>query len=371
MNGAAPEQPLPNILVVDDTPANLQLLVGMLKEHGFKVRPVPNGELALRAVRISPPDLILLDISMPEMDGYEVLARLKADEATRDIPVLFISALSETAGKVRAFHAGGVDYVTKPFQFEEVVARVRTHLELRRQKVEIRRSLDQLRELERLRDDLTQMIVHDMRSPLLGLQLTIDLLVTSDLGASAENAEMLETARQAVVALIEMVNQVLDVSRLETGKIELQRTKSDLAGLIRQAVDSIRPLAGKRTILVQAGEFAAEVDPDLIRRVLANLLGNAVKFTAQDGRITISASDSGSTIRVEVRDNGVGIAPGDHQRIFNKFSQVQTASKRRGSGLGLAFAKMAVEAHGGAVGVESSLGAGSTFWFTLPSGGRA
>ena len=125
------------ILVVDDTPANLQLLTGMLKERGYKVRPAPNGELALRAAQLNPPDLILLDICMPEMDGYEVCARLKADVRLRDIPVLFISALDEATDKVRAFQAGGVDYVAKPFQLEEVDARVRTHLEIRRQKREL------------------------------------------------------------------------------------------------------------------------------------------------------------------------------------------------------------------------------------------
>jgi signal transduction histidine kinase len=356
-----------SVLVVDDTPANLQLLVSMLKEHGIKARPVPSGELALRAVRANPPDLILLDITMPEMDGYEVLARLRQDPLSQDIPVLFISALSETTDKLKAFQAGGVDYVTKPFQFEEVMARVRTHLELRRQKLELRRSYDQLRELERLREDLTNMVVHDMRSPLLGLQLTLDLLAMSDEGTDAERTLMIDTAKLATAGLAEMVNQVLDMSRLESGRLDVKRSKCDVVELVRAAVTSARMLSGSRTVTVEGAPSAvAEVDPDLVRRVVSNLLGNALKFTAEDGRVTLGVHADPGTVRVEVSDNGLGIAPENQQRVFDKYVQVEGPNRRKGSGLGLAFSKMAVEAHGGSIGVRSALGVGSTFHFTLP-----
>lgn len=363
MNPSSPS-PGADILVVDDTPANLQLLVGMLKEHGFKVRPVPGGELALRAVQAHPPDLILLDINMPDMDGYEVLRRLRANPAAAEIPVLFISALNETADKVRAFQAGGVDYVTKPFQLEEVVARVRTHLAVRRQKLELKRSLDQLRELERLRDDLTHMIVHDMRSPLLGLQLTVDLLMMS---ATPENEPILTTSRQAVASLIEMVSQVLDVSRLEAGRLELKKSSGDLAALVAQTTKGFQLLAEGRNLSAETAEpLIAEVDEPLLKRVLANLIGNALKFTPKGGNVSVRVKRSRDAARIEVVDNGPGIALADQKRIFEKFGQLDGAEKRRGFGLGLAFARMAVEAHGGTIGVESSPGRGSNFWFTLP-----
>jgi len=355
----------PNILVVDDTPANLQLLVGMLKEHGFKVRPVPDGERALRAVHASPPDLILLDITMPGMSGYEVLERLKEDPLAREIPVLFISALSHTEDKVRAFKAGGVDYITKPFQFDEVIARVRTHLELRRQRIELSSSLEKLQALEKLRDDLTHMIVHDMRSPLLGLQLAVDLLSQSA-AADSDDAETIKTAQQAVSVLIGMVNQVLDVSRLEAGHIELASKSCDAAEIIRQAVDATKLLAGSRTVEVErTGPLLWEMDPELIKRVLQNLLGNAFKFTEERGRVLIRAGVDGDSLRIEVVDDGVGIPPEKTERIFDKFGQLDGSRKRMGFGLGLAFARLAVEAHGGVIGVNSIVGKGSTFWFTL------
>jgi two-component system sensor histidine kinase/response regulator len=367
MNETAAQPPPPNVLVVDDTPANLQLLVGMLKERGLKVRPVPSGEMALRAVQASRPDLILLDITMPGMDGYEVIARLKENEATRDIPVLFISALNETTDKVRSFQAGGVDYITKPFQLEEVEARVRTHLELCRQRAELKRSYEQLRDLERLRDDLTQMIVHDMRSPLVGLQLSMEVLSLSDYAREESNARMLRNANQAIAVLIQMVNQVLDVSRIESGQLKVNPKSCDVAALVREVIDSTRVLAGRKSVSTDASApVMAEVDSDLIKRVLENLVGNALKFTPATGTVRVTLARNADGVRVEVSDNGPGIAAEDHQRIFEKFGQLEGRQKFRGSGLGLTFSKLAVEAHGGAIGVISAVGAGSTFWFTLP-----
>ena len=185
MSECPPPTTPPDILVVDDTQANLQLLTGMLKERGYKVRPVPTGKLALQAARSAPPDLILLDINMPELDGYEVCAQLKRDERTREVPVLFISALNETMDKVLAFGVGGLDYITKPFQFEEVDARVAAHLKLRRLQVELaarnhdlQQTNAELRRLQDLRDNLTQMIVHDLRSPLAGVFGTFELIAS-------------------------------------------------------------------------------------------------------------------------------------------------------------------------------------------------
>jgi len=354
----------PSILVVDDTPANLQLLVGMLHEHGYRVRPVTSGRHALTAVRSEPPDLILLDITMPEMDGYEVCRRLKEDPATREIPVLFLSALTETADKVKAFAAGGLDYVSKPFQIEEVAARVRTHLQLRRQQRELQDSLARERELERLRDNLTHLVVHDMRSPLLALSLTLEMVREK---AGPAEVALIESARSGVASLVGMVNEMLDVSRLESGALPLKRETIELAALAREAVESLRLLAREMDVRVAAdGPVPVSADRDLIRRVLANLVGNAIKFAPTRGHVQVRIGTADGAARVEVTDDGIGIAPEHHARIFEKFGQVEDGAKRRGTGLGLTFARMAVEAHGGRIGVISAPGRGSTFWFTLP-----
>lgn len=357
----------PGILIVDDNPANLRLLSGMLKERGYKVRPVPSGPEALQAAQRVPPDLILLDINMPGMNGYEVCQRLKADPKLTDIPVLFISALAETSEKIKAFDAGGVDYVTKPFELNEVLVRVQTHLELRRQKRALEANCERLRELEQLRDNLTHMIVHDLRSPLTAIICSLDLL-NLELGSpNPEVANLVQTARSNSSRLSEMVTQLLDISRLEAGKLPLRRSPCDLVKVARETLDSLSALAEARRLILSAPKPVTPVcDADLIRRVLGNLVANALKFTMKSGVIKLSISVVNHATRVEVTDDGPGIAPEHHQRIFEKFGQAEGMNSQHGTGLGLTFCKLAVEAHGGQIGVQSELGQGAVFWFTLP-----
>lgn len=346
--------PAPNILIVDDTPANVLLLVRMLAERGYNPRPVLSGKLALQAARAEPPDLILLDVTMPDMNGYEVCEHLKADAALKEIPVIFISARHETLDKVKAFRVGGVDYVTKPFQFEEVDARVKTHLRLRR--------------LEKLRDDLTHMVVHDLNNPLLvifGLLNVLELNEGQNLSANAR--KFVALARLSAEELRHLIRSILDISKMEAGEMKLQREPCDLATLIRVAVAATQPLPGNRTVTVDAPDAPLTVlaDVTLIRRVLQNLLGNAVRYTPAGGDVRVVVTPSGNAIRVAVIDTGPGIAPEYHQRIFEKFSQVEDPEHHQGTGLGLTFCKLAVEAHGGRIGVESAVGKGSTFWLTF------
>ncbi|PTY00114.1 hybrid sensor histidine kinase/response regulator [Opitutus sp. ER46] len=356
--------PRQSILVVDDTPANLQLLDGMLKECGYRVRPVTNGAHALRAVRTEPPDLVLLDVTMPEMNGYDVCRQLKADPATADIPVLFISALSETEDKLRAFEAGGVDYVSKPFQFAEVAARVKTHLQLRRQQRELQESLLRERNLERLRDQLTHLIVHDMRSPLLALKLTMDVLQPS---APPEDAELVAGAKAEIEGLVEMVAQLLDVAKMESGTLQPLLTPVNLPELAQSVLAGLKPLVRETEVRFEApATLTVQADRELIRRVLLNLMTNALKL-ARRGHVAIRLIPTEGGARIEVQDDGPGIAPELHTVIFEKFGQVEREHAKYGTALGLAFAKMAVEAHYGTIGVTSAEGQGSTFWFTLPA----
>jgi len=352
---ATQEQPAPNILIVDDTPANLLLLVRMLTQRGYKPRTVLSGKLALEAARAEPPDLILLDIAMPEMNGYEVCEQLKADEALKDIPVIFISALHETLDKVKAFRVGGVDYVTKPFQFEEVFARVQTHLQLRR--------------LERLRDDLTHMLIHDLRNPLAVICCFLDFLEFHEAQTLSANAQELVTvARRSAEDLLNMIASLLDVSKIGAGEMKLQREPCDLHTLLRAVVAATQPLPANRTVTLDApaSPLTLTLDVGLIRRVLQNLLSNALKYTPPSGAVCIVVTPSPSEVRVAITDTGPGIAPEHQQRIFEKFGQVEDRQNRQGTGLGLTFCKLAVEAHGGRIGVQSKVDHGSTIWLALP-----
>ncbi|HBA59494.1 MAG TPA: hybrid sensor histidine kinase/response regulator [Elusimicrobia bacterium] len=365
----------PSILMVDDTPANLELLTVMLKVRGYKVRAAISGKLALQAARNAPPDLILLDINMPVMNGYEVCAELKSDEKLKDIPVIFLSALSETMDKVKAFGAGGVDYITKPFQFEEVEARVETHLELRRQKRRLQENLDDLHALEKTRDSLVHMIIHDLRSPLTGIHGFLELIREDEKKDLPKKlSHFIEEALKAAKQMIGIVNDVLDASKMEEGKMNLSPADCDLSRLMETAISGLDPLLEGREIRFIPPKKPAAVlaDPDIILRVMQNLLANAIKFSPSEGGIIqVGIGSAGRLARVTVADNGPGVPPEYRQKIFEKFAQVDLPAGRQknSTGLGLTFCKLAVEAHGGSIGIDAGAGNGSSFWFELPVAG--
>jgi signal transduction histidine kinase len=363
-----------SILVVDDTPANLQVLVGMLKEHGHRVRPVLEGRLALRAAKAEVPDLVLLDINMPDMNGFEVCEQLKADPKLADTPVIFISGNTETVDKVRAFSVGGVDYVTKPFQMAEVEARVATHLELRRKRRELQESIEALRRLETLRDSLVHMVVHDLRSPLAAISACLEVIKwDAEEQHRHELAADVEMALHATRTIIRLVNSVLDVSKMEGTEMRLQLAPADIAAVARESIDELESLVGTRQLVRDWPEdpVMAVVDRDVVARVMQNLLGNALKFTPATGLITVAVEANDDMVRVAVLDTGPGIPREYRERVFEKFGQVEALSRgqRFSTGLGLTFCRLAVDAHGGRIGVDSEVGRGSTFWFVLPRNG--
>lgn len=359
-----------NILVVDDTPANLSLLSSILGEGGYRVRPAPSGELALRAAAAEPPDLVLLDISMPELDGFEVCARIKADPRLRDVPVIFATAHTSVTDKVRAFAAGCVDYVTKPLQADEVRARVATHLQLCRQQRELRASYERLAELERTRDGLVHMLVHDLRSPLASIicfaQMLREQAAALPPQAVDDVTECLGSARR----MVGMVTAVLDVSRYEQTAMKIQSARCDLAEISRRVVAEMRPLTRDTPVVMDlaAPEVPIDADPALLLRVVQNLLVNALDFTPPGGAIRIAIGADTRAARFAIEDEGPGIDDDDKPRIFQKFGAVGHQDARYSNGLGLTFCRMAVEAHGGAIGVEDRAGSrGARFWFTLPT----
>ncbi|HVU01059.1 MAG TPA: hybrid sensor histidine kinase/response regulator [Polyangiaceae bacterium] len=362
--------PLASVLVVDDTVENLRLLAGMLGAQGYEVRPVTSGRQALIAAEHDPPDLVLLDINMPEMNGYEVCRRFKQVPALRDVPVIFLTALGDVADKVRAFEVGGVDYVTKPFQIDEVTARVRTHVALRRATREISLGLERLQQLEKLRDDLVHMIVHDMRSPLMVLMAHLSLIESENRHTlSPTAAEDLRAASRAVRVLSGMADDLLDVSRLEEGKLPLDEADHDVTAIAGEVCAAHAVIATDRKVeLTSAAPVPVRCDAALVRRVMENLVGNAVKHTPRGGGVHVSVEERGPRVRVEVADEGQGVPREARDRIFEKFETLRSRREHRyhSAGLGLAFCKLAVEAHGGSIGVDDGATGGSTFWFELP-----
>ena len=356
-----------SVLVVDDGIDNLRLLSDLLEKHGYEVRAVTTGRQALQAVEHDPPDLILLDITMPEMNGYDVCQRLKAKDGSKDVPVIFLTSLTDTADKVRAFDAGGVDYITKPFQLDEVLARVKAHVALRRAQADLADSYTRLRALEQLRDDLVRMVVHDMGSPLQALGINLLLLR----GAVSENKrDVLQSACNVADELNQMINDLFDVSRLEESRMPVKRAVWDLAQIARDARAALGAIDATRLFDIEcAGAVEVSCDGALVRRVIDNFVTNALRHTPAGSPIRISVARCEGRVRVAVHDQGRGVPPEARERIFEKFGMVEVRqeSAYHSVGLGLAFCKLAIEAHGGTIGVDPGVPAGSTFWFELPA----
>jgi two-component system sensor histidine kinase/response regulator len=312
-----------------------------------------------------------MDVNMPDLDGIEACRRLQADPDTAGIPVLFLTAQLQVGDKVRAFATGAVDYLTKPFQFEEAEARIKTHLEIQRQRRELKAQHEALLQLEYLRDSFTHMVAHDMRGPLTGIIASLELSLNQLSPVCAELKTKLGLALTQAVRLNDMIRQMLELSRMESREMPLEPSRCDLARLAEAALAAVAPTAGRRKLYLHAaGPVFAWCDPTLIHRVLVNLLGNALKFTSLDGTLELTVQAEGKGARVSLADDGPGIAP-EHQRsIFEKFHQAPGGLRAHGVGLGLAFCKAALAAHQGEIGVVSE-GRGCTFWFTLPGEGAA
>ncbi|MBK8433137.1 MAG: hybrid sensor histidine kinase/response regulator [Chloroflexi bacterium] len=358
-----------NILIVDDTPANLKILTTMLSSQGYRVRPAINGDVALKAVHSAPPDLILLDIMMPGMSGFDVCLALKANRETQKIPVIFISALDETLDKVKAFQMGGVDYITKPFQTEEVLVRVNTHLALDRQRREIE-------SLNALKDVLIRTVSHDLKNPISNIMGYAELLLAEKgLMQDLEQAErLLRRVHQSAGQMYDLVNSLLEMTRIEDNP-EMDMTAVLLRDVLAaqfgehelQAYKQGITLTGVASEAYPAG-MVVWADAVWLGVVFANLLTNAIKYTPSGGTVTMTVERTDTEALVHVRDTGLGIPEADQPYVFDKFFRVNKPSHLaiQGAGLGLAIAQAIVGHHNGRITLESELGRGSCFTVALP-----
>lgn len=489
--------PKADILAIDDTPENLALLSQMLTEKGYKVRSVTKGSTAIRGAKAAPPDLILLDVKMPEMNGYEVCQQLKADDRTKDIPIIFISALGDVFDKVEAFQVGGVDYITKPFQVEEVLARLDTHLTIRKLQIRLEAQNNQLQqeiaqktaaedkfakafracpnpiviatcdtgkilevndsflqmsgyeaaevvnnnldrlypvsafeiyqqalaktqsqgyvrnlefdfptksnqvktvllsmeiielggtkctlqilnditERKRLENEFISLVSHELRTPMTSTIGALDLLNSGQLGTLSDRGkQILQVAIRNSERLIRLVNDILDLERMKSGKIAIEPVRCHLHPLLVQATETMQAMATQAGVNIvlelcdAVDRVALNLDSDRILQTLTNLLSNGIKFTEPQGTVKLTANVKDNHCHIVVRDTGRGIPANKLESIFERFQQVDASDSRSkgGTGLGLAICRHIVQRHEGKIWVESELGKGSAFYIELP-----
>ena len=379
---APPPNDAPVILVADDVPANVELLFDQLHVLGFRAIAAYDGPSALTTCIEQMPDLCILDVSMPAGDlgvddrstGFEVCRRIKRDSRTARIPVIFVTALNDTTDRVKAIEAGGDDFLTKPHNRLVLGARVRSLLKLKAATDALEESLRKQKELEKVRDDLMKMIVHDLKSPLTSIIGAMEMLMDGDFGALAvaQRAALgdAETRAEDLLALIE---DLLEVARLEETQMALHLAPTAPGALLTEVRHEwdIRSQLERATIRVDVADDAPVVDSDqpLLKRVFGNLVQNSLTHSGRAVTVTLGARRENDGTLFTVADDGVGIPVEYHDIIFRKFEQVRTPHipRVRSSGLGLAFCKLVVEAHGGRIWVKSGGDmVGSAFHFWLP-----
>jgi len=398
-----------SILIIDDIPENLRVLSRILKPEGYKVRVANNGEQALVSVKNNPPDIILLDIMMPNMNGFEMCRMLKSDQKTADIPVIFISALSETAEKVKAFETGGVDYIEKPFKAEEAIARIRIHLTILKQKQELQKALQQLKQMQAqlVRSEkmsslgvLTAGIAHEINNSInfihggaIALEMSfkdlrtimqkydaIDTPEDGTVDAILKEIELLKSERE-YDDIKELIPQLIDDIKLGA-----QRTSEIVKGLgifsridTDEMVESDIHAGLESTLKILQGKYKNAIEikkrydtalppikchPGKINQVFLNIINNAIDALEGNGTITITTETFKNKIAISIKDNGNGMPEEICQKAFDPF--FTTKGVGAGTGLGLSISHGIIESHNGKITLESTVGEGTEFTIHIP-----
>jgi two-component system, sensor histidine kinase and response regulator len=370
------EQTAAKILVVDDNAQNRALAQATLEDEGYEVILAETGEAGILAVQTERPDCVLLDVRMPGTDGFAVCSRIRELPQGSDTPIVFVTALRDVDTFDRALRAGGDDFLTKPVRPTELVLRVQAALRLRRMSTDlrehyelVRRQRDDLMRLQLQKERLTAFVVHDLKNPVNTLDLHAQLLLRNP--ALPESArDSVQHIREEARSLLRLILNLLDISKSEQARLTPRPVRLDLTALVSDILEAfaLRARGIPLELEQQVGVTHVNADPDLLRRVLENLLDNAIRHSPAHSTVCLSAVTAQGATLIRVADQGRGIPEQDRESVFDAFTQGSSQhapAARTSRGLGLAFCRLAVQAHGGTISVEDGK-PGAVFCVRLP-----
>ena len=360
------------ILIVDDVVSNVLLLKILLTNEKFQVCTASNGNQCIEMAKSEHPDLILLDVMMPDLNGFDTAVILKKDATTQEIPIIFLTALNNPSDLVKGFQVGANDFLTKPFNKEELVMRVMHQIQLVAAKRIIVRQNEELKRTISNRDKMYSVIAHDLRSPMASIRMVLNLAVNvvSPETVGEEIFGLLDKANRESEETHDLLDNLLKWTKSQTGRLNVVYQDIDLDDIVPGVVDIFKMIAEMKKIdlkyLPADEKLTVRADNDMIKTIIRNFLSNAVKFTPEGKAIEVFYKREGDFARISVRDHGVGIAPERVESIFHKGETTYGTGGEEGSGLGLQLCQDFARKNGGEAQVESTLGEGSTFSFTIP-----
>ena len=361
------------ILAVDDDRINLRIIGGILRHEGYEIAEAASGEQALESYATFQPNLVLLDVMMPGIDGFTTCRTLKKTYGDKCAPVIFVTAKSEADDVVMGFDAGGVDYLTKPFRPKEVVARIRTHPSNQQLVEQQKHLVDQLSKANAAKDRFLGMCAHDLRNPLSSIRGLAELLGEGAIGdITNEQKEIIQTIHGASQSMLQLVNELLDVATIEAGHLKLDKAPTSVVEIVERSVHLSNIEAAKKSTRIELvtaqGDPMVEVDRNKMRQVVDNLISNAVKYSPKGSIITVQIHSDGAVAGFAIRDNGPGIPENERHKLFRDYGRLSTTPTggEKSTGLGLAICRKIVEAHSGTIGVTNLPGRGAEFFVSLP-----
>ncbi len=364
----------PKILLVDDNPINIRVAAKILRTNNYNISFSQSGKGAIQKANKIDFDLILLDIMMPEMDGYEVCKILKEQPQTRNIPIIFLTARTETENVVQAFELGGADYVTKPFNGNELLSRVETHIRLKKSREALEETNIKLKESNDTKDKMFSIISHDLLGPFGNIKESLELIANKEVEMDEESMlQFIKATWNSISNSYSLLENLLYWARNQQGKMVYNPKIIDLNKIIHETYDLLANVAKNKSITLKTNilkQFEAYADKNAVKTIQRNLIANAIKFTKPGGSITTQIIEfNKSFLQVSVCDTGVGM---EHNKALQLFSGKEKNEPKwgtkgeKGVGLGLVISKEFVEKHGGKIWAESQPDKGSTFYFTLP-----